>query len=108
MSYMLAETKNVLEYHPHSFIYFCQPLTRASKDGPVRDRAIGVYNWLLDIHIFGLNGSTTKVHATLGPLYRGWHTFGDVELRELFEARLLDVRSMFSVLMDMEVNNPGA
>jgi len=106
------EIKEVLRCHPHTFIYFCDPVTRIERK--TRDYAIGVYNYMLDVHVFMMNdrGATFgTIFACYGPLMQGyWHAFkendgADYEFCRLFTEQFRDVRVAFAELMHDETNN---
>lgn len=106
------EIKEVLRLHPHTFIYFAEPVTREGKGGRPRDMAIGVYNFMLDVYVFLMNDrgrSFGTLYACYGTLHGGyWHAFRedvDIEFCQLFTEQLKQVRFAFAELMHMEAND---
>lgn len=77
----------VLGLPPETFVYFDRPVTVTSVNGNVRDRAIGLWNYALDIHIFSLDENTGRLFACFGPVGKSyWYAFRD---EALFDAYLI-------------------
>lgn len=106
-THMQEEIMKVLRMHPHTFIYFCDPIT--VNGGRVRDYAVGVFSYLLNVHVFMLSNevsaTNTKIYATVGPHERSqWHAMdtNDLDFCQLYHGQLKMARSLFQVYMEKE------